>query len=317
MKRLRYVAPAMPFLVACLESPPAPPLPLELPALHLDAGMSWNVPDSLVIVAAGLLSDSAVAARTMDGLLVTFGPLHQRVFALPDTSWRLVTNSASDGGPTLVAWPARGSFQVVTADGLLTADVTECEPLNGMQWGAAFSDRLTAVTAVGRVVELRHVLIAHSECDLLSSVTVDFPHDGLDVVMPSINRVVGGSGVTPGRFLDVRWQDSVLLSEARDSSPPLMNDHWGREESRWRGLPLLATDRGFLRILTDVTREERLFEFRDEALSRVRVSRLSAPIGFAASRPDGHRVLALHGRQSTILTIYAWAWGDALAETIR
>jgi hypothetical protein len=108
---------------------------------------------------------------------------------------------------------------------------------------------------------------------------------------------------------------TVRFAELAGSVPPDLRDAPGVQSSAWWGMPLMPTDRGFLRVITDPTREERRFELWDTHLNHSKSVRVQGAIGFVASDPSRRILLGMIGAPKHTIVTYRWRWTDSLASS--
>jgi hypothetical protein len=96
----------------------------------------------------------------------------------------------------------------------------------------------------------------------------------------------------------------LLLREIEESTPPAPDQLGGL----WYGLPIVRTDEGLLRVVSDLRNERRRVERWDQYGRHVTTTELNWPLGTVASLPEHRYLLIARGGSPAKLVLYKWSW---------
>jgi len=95
----------------------------------------------------------------------------------------------------------------------------------------------------------------------------------------------------------------LILREIEGSTPPAPDQIGGL----WYGLPIVRTEEGLLRVVSDLRNERRRVERWDQHGRHVTTTELDWPLGTVASLPEHRYLLIARGGSPAELVLYKWS----------
>lgn len=297
--------------LATLWSISAPRLCCQQKHLRLVESEAWTVPETFPVsgVAASPRGEIVLWARTVAGLVVLDSALHRaRNVPLPFSSGPVAASAGEGDALEVVVDDPPG---VIYLDRSGAIDSTHALHIHGTLRAATKTSSgwwVVATDSIRGTSLSRYPARRASEPEVTSSLDSSF---GL------LSPLATGVCVTEQHR---PFRTRVYATDGRragDFGPPLalvdslagtVDQSEARARASWQSLPTLPLDSGYLQTLTDLTSDRRIvvvYEANGDGLSARMVR---APLGFSASEPERHVLVA--SRRSNYLEIlqYRWRW---------
>jgi hypothetical protein len=284
----------------------------EYPGMVLREVGMWPVSDPSVFVAAVLTADGSVVAGTSDGNLMLFRlgvPEHEVVQVGAPVS---VIGRAPepDGQGIVVVSQLDGALLQVSSSGLVQPTGSHCSDLLGAVASLPLNDGFIAIHSES---EYSHHLSTFSTLkpDCVRSESVPIPCEQLNptvALLDSISMVLGCNDPRTPLHRVKLGKGRLRVAPIEGSAPPDSVAFSFEATSRSVAMPLLQTDRGFLRVVSDLRRDARRFDLWNEHGHYVRGTHVNTHIGFVSSLPDHRLLLGMRNDNGFQLVVYEWSW---------
>lgn len=291
------------------------PFPDSHDAMVVSQSASWPVPEGVEYVTGVILGPEDLLVQDVAGRTWRFRLGVGEPDLVPELDSTVLRVSGPPGAPYLEAIrPNTGDL--LQAPGPSLADLKEnsCPDLVGVRSFLRMSPDMLAAWR-GRWEgddELLFLRELPSGCERKGAVSVP-PGFSPFTMASSGKSSILASSMNPRQpllLVDLLDGGSVVLttgSASETNSLPAGDDGL---DPLWIALPLLRTDRGYLRVLSDVRSAMRVFEMIDSSGQPSRRVGVSGPVGLVSSLPERRILLGMKGTTHPEIVLLRWHWTD-------
>jgi hypothetical protein len=229
------------------------------------------------------------------------------------------TNLGRMGFSVIPSGNARSLIGVSLRDGMMYAfnsrKVT-LEPTGGFCSAAvgrnavphSGDSRLALTSSRGGFHAVQILRIQQRSCEVLRTGFIECGHT-ISVASSSTSHAAAVSCDHPNE--DIVWVHADPSAQSL-SSQSRFGPVRGGSSGSWSGLPLLVTDRGFVRQSANIESDDRRMDFWMLDGTYWRSVNFEDPIGFFASDPHDKQLLGMRTWQGrAIILVYRWHWNES------